>query len=111
MATRFGEFDILTGRITRDVARVRLEGDGYYLDISPMEDGGVEIQCSGSAGSHALLAMPRAANVLRVYSDTERDSRISDEARLRYEVWVKNEQDDVFKTRSGRPTPTRRPTP
>lgn len=68
-------------------------GDGWHIIAKPTEDGaGIEIFCSGNVvGSDVLIVRPRCSNVIHVYSDTSRESRVHDEAQRKHEVWTQCE--------------------
>lgn len=100
-APGFFEHDPLTEQ-SRPVQRVRLQGDGWHIEIIPTEDGeGVTLHASGAL-SPRILVRPIVANGVEVTTEASIDKRVQAEAAKLYATQKKNDRDDVFNQGKGR---------
>lgn len=82
------EYDLLTRQSGRAVNRVRLQGDGWYLEVTVTADGhGVVVR----SGEGVLSVRPRCDNTIEVYTERAREQTIMAEAAHMHDVWKANE--------------------
>lgn len=95
----FFEHDVLTGE-SRPVQRVRLQGEGWYIEIMPTEDGeGITLHSSGAIAPR-ILVRPIVSNGVEVTTEASVEKRVQAEAAKLYATHEKNKRDDVFNQNS-----------
>ena len=77
----------------------RLVGDGWYIEVQPIDDRTFSIRCHGTvSGADELLVLSGCANNIKVLCNVEYNRHVHEEAVAIHETWKANEE---FRKRKG----------
>jgi hypothetical protein len=86
------EYDVVTETRREIPGAVRLEGDGWYIEVAPSKDGGgIDIRVSSPQSGPAVI-LPVCANVVHVATTESREQLVYAEAKKLNDVWIANDE-------------------
>lgn len=90
--SKLATYNILDDTLGGPIKRVRLSGDGWWIEVSKHDERTLDITCGGQVvGSGVLTILPSVSNSIRVTNGVEHAMRVCEAAERLHEVDKANE--------------------